>query len=108
MSVIDNSIKIKCNNKELYKLLIQDIRVEAIRSGWVVTIITDPPNACLLYYTRNNLMHITSYTEEFECTVDFPVRVSKSVVESCAYKDVITLRGSPYGDLMDVHLEFTE
>ena len=101
-------IKIKCNDKELYKLLIQDIRVEAIGSGWVVTIITDPPNAALLYYTRNNRMHITSYIEEFECTVEFPVSVSKSVVESSACKDVITLRGSPYGDLMDVHLEFTE
>ena len=107
-SVTDNSIKIKCNNKELYNLLIQDIRVEAIGREFVVTINTDPPNACLLYYTHNNRMHIISYIEEFECTVEFPVRVFKSVVESCAYKDVITLRGNHCGDLMDVSLEFSE
>jgi len=113
MSVINNnaansSIKIKCNNKELYNLLIQDIKVEAIGSGWVVTIITDPPNAALLYYTQDNRMYITSHIEEFECTVDFPVRVFKSVVESCAYKDVITLRGNHCGDLMEATLEFSE
>ena len=108
MSVINNSIKIKCSNKELYNLLIQDIRVEVIGSGWVVTLITDPPNACLLYYTRNNLMHITSYIEEFECTVEFPVSVSKSVVESYAFKDVIILKGNPLGDLLGVSLEFSE
>lgn len=102
------TIKIKCNNKELYKLLIQDIKVEAIGSGWVVTLITDPPNACLLYYTQNNRMHIISYIEEFECTVEFPVRVFKSVVESCAYKDVITLKGNHCGDLMGVSVEFSE
>ena len=65
MRVTNNNIKIKCSTKELYNLLIQDIKVEAIGSGFVVTLITDPPNAALLYYTRNNLMHITSYTEEF-------------------------------------------
>lgn len=108
MSVTNNSIKIKCNNKELYKLLIQDIRIEAIGRGFVVTIITDPPNACLLYYTHNNRMHIISYIEEFECTVEFPVSVVKCVVESCAFKDVITLRGNPHGVLLDVSLEFGE
>jgi len=108
MSVINNSIKIKCNNKELYNLLIQEIKVEDVGSGWVVTIITDPPNACLLYYTQNNRMHITSYIEEFECTVEFPVSVVKSVVESSAYKDVITLRGNHCGDLMEVSVEFSE
>lgn len=108
MRVTNNNIKIKCNNKELYNLLIQDIKVEAIGSGWVVTLITDPPNACLLYYTQNNRMYIISYIEEFECTVEFPVSVVKSVVESSAYKDVITLRGNPHGVLMDVSLEFSE
>lgn len=108
MSVINNNIYIKCNNKELYNFLIQDISVKAIGSGFVVTINTDPSNACLLYYTQNNRMHITSHIEEFECTVEFPVRVFKSVVESCAYKDVITLRGNPCGDLMDVSVEFSE
>lgn len=107
-SVTNNSIKIKCNNKELYNLLIQDIKVEAIGSGFVVTIITDPPNAALLYYTRNNRMYITSFVEEFVCTVEFPVSVVKSVVESCAFKDVITLRGNPHGVLMDVSLDFSE
>lgn len=107
-SITNNSVKIKCSNKELYNLLIQDIRIEAIGSGFVVTINTDPPNACLLYYTRNNLLHITSYIEEFECTVEFPVNVSKSVVESYAFKDVIILRGNPHGVLMDVSLEFSE
>ena len=107
MSVTNNSIKIKCNNKELYNFLIQDIRIEAIGSGFVVTINTNPHNACLLYYTHNNRMHIISYIEEFECTVEFPTRIFKSVVESCAYKNVITLRGNPYCDLMDIHLEFT-
>ena len=102
------TIKIKCNNKELYNILIQDIKVEAIGSGWVVTIITDPPNAALLYYTRNNRMCIISFVEEFECTVEFPVRVFKSVVESRAYKDVITLKGNHCGDLMDVSVEFSE
>lgn len=108
MRVTNNNIKIKCSTKELYNLLIQDIKVEAIGSGFVVTLITDPPNAALLYYTRNNLMHITSYTEEFVCTVEFPVSVVKSVVESCAFKDVITLKGNHCGDLMDVSLEFSE
>ena len=107
-SITNNSVKIKCSTKELYKLLIQDIRIEAIGSGWVVTINTDPPNAALLYYTQDNRMHIISYIEEFECTVEFPVSVVKSVVESAAYKDVITLRGNPHGDLMDVSLEFSE
>ena len=69
---------------------------------------TDPHNACLLYYTQNNRMYITSYIEEFECTVEFPVRVFKSVVESYAFKDVIILRGNHCGDLMDVSLEFSE
>lgn len=107
-SVTNNSIKVKCNDKELYNLLIQDIRVEVIGSGWVVTIITDPPNAALLYYTRNNRMYITSYTEEFKCTVEFPVNVSKSVGESYAFKDVITLRGNHCGHLMDVSVDFSE
>lgn len=102
------TIKIKCNNKELYNFLIQDIRIESIGSGWVVTIITDPPNAALLYYTHNNRMYIISYIEEFECTVEFPASVVKSVVESSAYKDVITLRGNHCGVLMDVSLEFSE
>lgn len=107
-SITNNSVKIKCSTKELYNFLIQDIRVEAIGNGFVVTINTDPPNACLLYYTHNNRMHITSYIEEFECTVEFPVDVVKSVVESSAYKDVITLRGNPFGDLLDVSLEFSD
>ena len=107
-SAANNNIKIKCNSRKLYNFLIQDIRVEAIGSGFVVTINTDPPNACLLYYTRNNRMYIISFVEEFVCTVEFPVSVVKSVVESCAFKDVITLRGNPHGVLMDVSLEFSE
>ena len=101
------TIKIKCSNKELYNFLIQDVRVESIGSGFVVTVDTHPHNARLLFYTHDNRMYITSYMEEFECVLVFPTNVFKFVVESYTYKDVVTLRGNPYGDLMGVHLEFS-
>ena len=101
------TIKIKCNNRDLYNFLIQDIRVECIGHGFVVTVNTHPSNACLLFHTNDNRMHIISYMEEFECVIEFPTNVTKYIVESSTYKDVITLRGNPYGDLIDINLEFS-
>ena len=91
----------------MYNYLIQDVRVECIGHGFVVTVNTQPSNACLLFHTHNNRMHIISYMEEFECVVEFPTNVTKRIVESYTYKDVVTLSGNPYGDLMSVHLEFS-
>lgn len=108
MSVINNNIKIKCNNRDMYNYLIQDVGIERVGHGFVVTVNTHPSNACLLFHTHSNRMYIISYMEEFECTLEFPTNVFKYNVESVTYKDVITLRGNPYGDLMVTHLEFTE
>lgn len=102
------TIKIKCNNKDIYNLLIQDVRIERIGHGFVVTVNTHPSNACLLFHTHDNRMYIISYMDEFDCFIEFPTNVTKYIVESYTYKDVITLRGNPYGDLMDVSLEFSD
>lgn len=104
MSVTNNSIKIKCNNKELYNFLIQDIRVKESGDGWVVILNYNPANAFLYSYAFGDTLYVKSYVDDFEFFLIFPREVVKVMEGNTKYKSVITLSysDSDYGVTLEL------